>query len=632
VIGRREVWEIPGTSSVVHHHEQHEFMAPDMVMLDRRQISQLSVLVRDAAAFTVQVFGAFVHTVNGIVEISSQTINLSTYIPETGALFVNIEADDNGDLSIHEGDNFGSILVSDVSFIPVPQAGKYMIATVLLYEGQATLLDEYIRVPMPLGLVAKSSGLQINEADPGTPANGDLFGFWDVINETLKNITWYGLKSLIDENSRPQNVRYFVDGRLVEIEGIGGKYIADQDQTVEAVYISCDEPGSAGSTVVDVNINGTTIFTTQVNRPTLAYNDSDSVVKSGIPENATLVERDRLTIDIDQVATGAEGLSVVVFLSPVTSAPVEAPLTTSLDAYRPGSDTDNIVLELGTGGSWDDDRIISPSAVTDGEDVHLFYSGNDSSVYKIGVASSPVSGFDGTNFTKYGSNPILSPGTSGAWDDGGVTHPFVLYDPDDGLWKMYYMGISGSDSAIGLATATDPLGPWTKHPSNPVVEPTETWEDVALYSPLVLRESASSWKMLYTGNNPAGPARIGLATSTDGVTWTKYPSNPVLSPSGSGWMAASVFASRTLVKLGGTYHLYFAGKQTELGYSKIGYASSTDLITWTLGSSNPILSPSRAWEGDEVENPNLIQVGATQYLYFDCWFGTPSTIGVVVIP
>ena len=97
-------------------------------------------------------------------------------------------------------------------------------------------------------------------------------------------------------------------------------------------------------------------------------------------------------------------------------------------------------------------------------------------------------------------------------------------------------------------------------------------------------------------------------------------------------MAASVFASRTLVKLGGTYHLYFAGKQTELGYSKIGYASSTDLITWTLGGSNPILSPSRAWEGDEVENPNLIQVGATQYLFFDCWFGTPSTIGVVVIP
>jgi hypothetical protein len=150
VIGRREVWDVPGTSSVVHHHEQHEFMAPDMLMLDRRQISQLSVLVRDAAAFTVQVIGAFVHTVNGMIEISSQVVDLSSYVPSTGALFVNIEADDSGTLSVNEGENFGSPLIASVSYIPVPDPGKYLIATILLYEGQETLLDEYIRVPMPL--------------------------------------------------------------------------------------------------------------------------------------------------------------------------------------------------------------------------------------------------------------------------------------------------------------------------------------------------------------------------------------------------------------------------------------------------------------------------------------------------
>ncbi|HLE89642.1 MAG TPA: hypothetical protein VI753_00725, partial [Anaerolineales bacterium] len=37
VIERREVWSVPASSSVVHHHQQHMFLAPDMVPIDRKQ-------------------------------------------------------------------------------------------------------------------------------------------------------------------------------------------------------------------------------------------------------------------------------------------------------------------------------------------------------------------------------------------------------------------------------------------------------------------------------------------------------------------------------------------------------------------------------------------------------------------
>jgi hypothetical protein len=104
----------------------------------------------------------------------------------------------------------------------------------------------------------------------------------------------------------------FIDGALVVETGVGGTYIVPRDSTIEAVMIHCKDQGSTGSTIVDVNLNGTTIFTTQSGRPELAYDDVDGVATSGTPDVVTLVAGDILTIDIDQIATGAESLSVLV--------------------------------------------------------------------------------------------------------------------------------------------------------------------------------------------------------------------------------------------------------------------------------------------------------------------------------
>jgi len=67
----------------------------------------------------------------------------------------------------------------------------------LLYEGQTELSNDDIRVPFPLGVIGKDSGVQISEADPDTPADGDLFGFWDIVDEVIKNITWANIKATL---------------------------------------------------------------------------------------------------------------------------------------------------------------------------------------------------------------------------------------------------------------------------------------------------------------------------------------------------------------------------------------------------------------------------------------------------
>jgi arabinan endo-1,5-alpha-L-arabinosidase len=61
-----------------------------------------------------------------------------------------------------------------------------------------------------------------------------------------------------------------------------------------------------------------------------------------------------------------------------------------------------------------------------------------------------------------------------ATSDAGLWAPEVIYHPENHTWYLYYTvvdtTIPGGGSAIGVATAPGPLGPWT-HSAMPVVEP-----------------------------------------------------------------------------------------------------------------------------------------------------------------
>lgn len=79
--------------------------------------------------------------------------------------------------------------------------------------------------------------------------------------------------------------------------------------TISAVRVSLGIAGST-STIVDVNKGGTTIFTTQANRPTLAV--AGVTAKSVAPDVTAWADGEYLTVDIDQGGTGSAGLQVQV--------------------------------------------------------------------------------------------------------------------------------------------------------------------------------------------------------------------------------------------------------------------------------------------------------------------------------
>lgn len=144
-------------------------------------------------------------------------------------------------------------------------------------------------------------------------------------------------------------------------------------------------------------------------------------------------------------------------------------------------------------------------------------------------------------------------------------HPSV--DVVGSQWLMYYTGESEAGrAAIGLATSRDGCT-WVKHPSNPVLEPgpAGAWDSGGVHQPPVLHEA---WRfvMAYAGWSAGTPlihGRIGIATSSDGLTWLRLPRNPVLDYGLRGaWDEYGLLAPRMWYQ-DGVYHMNYSGKPNE---------------------------------------------------------------------
>jgi len=169
------------------------------------------------------------------------------------------------------------------------------------------------------------------------------------------------------------------------------------------------------------------------------------------------------------------------------------------------------------------------------------------------------------NNYKHPANPILAAGAAGEWDAAGIERVAVIrLAPND--WRMWY-ACTGPRRSIGLATSKDGIR-WTKHPGNPLLEPTEAWEGDSL-SPTSVLQVNGKFYLYYWGPGHVQPDRqtgklpppklkyIGLANSDDGIHWTRQGSvdghkgavlgpeppgiNEDLASGGSGVDAAKVF-------------------------------------------------------------------------------------------
>ena len=188
-----------------YHHAQHEFGGPDEVAINRKQITFFTVRVEDATVFTVKVFGGVFPTENGPVQIYTQIMDMSSQVVDAGAVFVNIESDATGTLSMNAGTVFGSRVLATVSDVPATDPGKYLLAYILFFEGQTELLNDHIVVPMPLGSVASTITAldDIPDVNAPSPSHGDVLTYDLYVEEWVNAapITIMALDDIPDVNA-----------------------------------------------------------------------------------------------------------------------------------------------------------------------------------------------------------------------------------------------------------------------------------------------------------------------------------------------------------------------------------------------------------------------------------------------
>ncbi len=200
------------------------------------------------------------------------------------------------------------------------------------------------------------------------------------------------------------------------------------------------------------------------------------------------------------------------------------------------------------------------------------------------------------------ASAALGLGVASTFDDQGVAHPWVL--KVDSGYRMYYAGFDGSRWRIGLATSVDGTT-WTRYPENPLLVPSGGWESSHLDWPCVVW-NGHAFEMWYAGSSDGGATfRIGHATSEDGYAWTRDPANPVLGPGSPGdWGASSVFAPRLRLE-SASYTMWYAGKNATA--TSIGMAASADGSSWVLPQNSPVLGPgTAAWSSQGVV-PGTVQ-------------------------
>ncbi len=197
----------------------------------------------------------------------------------------------------------------------------------------------------------------------------------------------------------------------------------------------------------------------------------------------------------------------------------------------------------------------------------------------------------------YSGNPVFDAVDSNS--PFGETSPKILVE--DSVLKMWYrqQGASGH-STIGYAVSNNGIN-WTIPVDHPVLYTGASgeWDSYAVTDGVVLKEN-NFYKMYYRGTDVHdGYAAIGLAISSDGINWEKYP-NPILTPEGP----EIAIGPEDIIKINNKYYLYY--NMLNNGKLAVGLAFSNDGINWERYKGNPIIFPTLPWEGNGTYFSSII--------------------------
>lgn len=200
----------------------------------------------------------------------------------------------------------------------------------------------------------------------------------------------------------------------------------------------------------------------------------------------------------------------------------------------------------------------------------------------------------------------------GGSDAAGLIYPCVIKDANG--YKMYF-SMNWTRLEIGVATSPDGVK-WTKYPGNPVIHggSSGSW-NYTLRDPAVIFDNGV-YKMWFEGRN-GYPSSLGYATSLDGFNWSLYSGNPIIEHGAPGSFEEMGVGEPTVIKVGNVYHMIYTGYTNQL-LGRLGYAYSYDGINWTRFQGNPVIGLGRPGDWDEahVASGTLLFEGNQFHLWY----------------
>lgn len=252
----------------------------------------------------------------------------------------------------------------------------------------------------------------------------------------------------------------------------------------------------------------------------------------------------------------------------------------------------------GTGESWgpDVDAVGFHTTEVLGHPFYqIWYSahagGGDYGDWGLGYA---VSG-DGTAWDAHPDNPLLR-SEAGAWDSDAMDGIQVVWDPTSEQYLMAYQGfnLNRNTWGMGIATSFDGVS-WNKLPSNPVLDFSGGIGSVDYCWPLAVHLSGSG---VYTGYVAGGPSgtqvcQIYPVSASDPATWS--PSTTPALQAGPELYDRSGMAAAAVVEFDGTWYMFYVGFESweNMGTyissktHSLNLATSTDGVHWTKSPDNP---------------------------------------------
>ncbi len=219
-----------------------------------------------------------------------------------------------------------------------------------------------------------------------------------------------------------------------------------------------------------------------------------------------------------------------------------------------------------------------------------------------------------TNWIDYQNNPVASPSIVPVTPNG-IAHPCVLYD--DGIYKMWFVAFYNSAVAnIWYAVSNDGKN-WQLGANSPVLTPGDpySWDSYHVSTPKVIKDG-NIYRMYYLGfADEYGPWNIGLATSPDGINWTKH-GDPVVHSDYNEFQ----IQTGDIIKVNDIYYLYYSVHN--LPYYQISVATSPDGVNFIKSGNNPVLVVDENWEGTGVNSPSVIYENGQYKMVYSAYPGT----------